>query len=186
MHRLADMSRWRPVQRCLTTDQLRIIEATPAVLLPAAPGVQVQAGFAETRAVRRNNVNLLRLFLSRWLYATPLDLEALLKLLTAPTEEKAGLDRRQFGMQLLVLGATPALHSSSLLEGYRAASHTSPAIAVEQCCGFALQSGVLQPGWLAQVCGTTRVLPSYRRRASTQLSRQSCRRCGSRRVQVSL
>ena len=69
--------------------------------------VQVQVGFSETRAVRRNNVNLLRLFLSRWLYATPLDLEALLKHLAAPSEEKAASDKRQFGMQLLVLGATP-------------------------------------------------------------------------------
>jgi len=68
--------------------------------------MQVQAGFSKTPAVRRNNINLLRLFLSRWLYATPLDLEALLTHLTAgPPEEKSALDRRQFGMQLLVLGA---------------------------------------------------------------------------------
>ncbi len=68
--------------------------------------MQVQAGFSKTPAVRRNNINLLSLFLSRWLYATPLDLEALLKHLAAgPPEEKGALDRRQFGMQLLILGA---------------------------------------------------------------------------------
>ena len=55
--------------------------------------------------MRRNNVNLLKLFLGRWLYATPLDLEMLLSHLAAPVEEKTGSDRRQFGMQLLVLGA---------------------------------------------------------------------------------
>lgn len=84
--------------------------AMPAARTPAAwLNVQVQVGFAGTRAVRRNNVNLLRLFLSRWLYATPLDLEALLKHVGAPVEDKAeevtAKDKRQFGMQLLVLGA---------------------------------------------------------------------------------
>ena len=71
----------------------------------------MKAGFSETRAVRRNNVNLLKLFLGRWLYATPLDLEMLLNHLAAPLEEKAGSERRQFGMHLLVLGADLPQHS---------------------------------------------------------------------------
>ncbi len=83
----------------------------PACCSLTCSGVQVRAGFSEIRAVRRNNVNLLKLFLGRWLYATPLDVEALLNHLAAPMEERGGSDRRQFGMQLLVLGATPPQRS---------------------------------------------------------------------------
>ena len=78
----------------------------PAYYRLTSRRAQVRAGFSDTRAVRRNNLNLLKLFLARWLYATPLDVEALLNHLAAPVEEKGGSERRQFGMQLLVLGAT--------------------------------------------------------------------------------
>ena len=99
------------IQACDSRSDARLL-TTLSLRFNAVRGwaMQTQAGFSRTPAVRRNNINLLRLFLSRWLYATPLDLEALLKHLAAgPPDEKAALDRRQFGMQLLVLGALPVM-----------------------------------------------------------------------------
>ena len=71
---------------------------------------QVKAGFSENASTVKNNFNLIKAFLSRWRYATPLPLDVLRLHIAAPLDNKTGreafpvLARRRFGLQLLATG----------------------------------------------------------------------------------
>lgn len=71
---------------------------------------QVEHGFSDTAATTRNNFNLLKGFLSRWRYATPLPLDIVRRHIAASLDGKQGreallvLARRRFGLELLATG----------------------------------------------------------------------------------
>ena len=76
--------------------------------------MQVKAGFSGASATVNNNFNLLKAFLARWRYATPLPLDMLRGHLAAPLDGKTGraafpiVARRRFGLQLLATGELSA------------------------------------------------------------------------------